>query len=283
MKEIIEKTKKNEMSDFKACTEMKKDIDTNLIRSRWYFMWLNRRKILATAVIVLPLLIVCFFYLLCEDLLSKNIDDSLISFVASSLIWLAGIMSLWLVSIELIAVLREKPFLKTTRIHLILITILLICELLIIYTDYSEGFIYFFGGMLLFGFLIEVCLCTYEAIIHLIEPIIELCKDDYSSIQKCKTITRASFYAFAYIIGDVVSVIFLLMVILMIIDPFANVDEYGDVYYNYGTGGVGLIVMYSILPIILILSTFSMKIFHNEIIKRSHRQFNNRTIEQSKK
>lgn len=277
MKETIEKTKKNEMSDFKACTEMKKDIDTNPIRSRWYFMWLNRRKILATAVIVLPLLIVCFVYLLSEDLLSKNIDD-LISFVANSLIWLAGIMSLWLVSIELIAVLREKPFLKTTRIHLILITILLICGLLLIYTD-SEGFINFFVGMLLFGFLIEVCLCTYEAIIHLIEPIIELCKDDYSSIQKCKTITRASFYAFAYIIGDVVSVIFLLNVILMINDPFAKVDEYGDVYYDYGTGGAGF-VMFFILPIILILSTFSMKIFHNEIIKRSHRQFNNRTIEQ---
>lgn len=276
MKETIEKTKKNEMSDFKACTEMKKDIDTNPIRSRWYFMWLNRRKILATAVIVLPLLIVCFFYLLCEDLLSKNIDDSLISFVASSLIWLAGIMSLWLVSIELIAVLREKPFLITTRIHLILITILLICCVLFILYTKSDVLIELWVCLLLFGFIIEACLCMYEAIIHLIEPIIKLCKDDYSSIQKCKTITRASFYAFAYIIGLVVSAFFLIMVILMIIRPlFAEVDEYGDVYYDYGPGGIGNIsvcLLFYILPIILILSTFSMKIFHNEIIKRSHRQ-----------
>lgn len=255
------------MSDFKACTEMKKDIDTNPIRNRWYFMWLNRRKILATAVMVLPLLIV-FFNLLYEmNLLSEIINNFLI--------WLAGIMSLWLTSIELIAVLREKPFLITTRIHLILITILLICVLLILYTK-SDVLIGLWWWLLLFGFIIEACLCMYEAIIHLIEPIIKLCKDDYSSIQKCKTITRASFYAFAYIIGIVVSAFFLIMVILMIIDPlFAEVDEYGDVYYDYGPGGIrniSMCLLFYILPIILILSTFSMKIFHNAIIKRSHRQ-----------
>lgn len=277
MHETIEKMKKNEMSDFKTCTEMKKDIDTNPIRNRWYFMWQDRRKILATAVMVLSLLIV-FNLLYGMDLLSEC-DEWFQKIINDSLILLAGIMSLCLISIELIAVLREKLFLITNRIHLILIAILLICGLLFLTTSFYHLFIFF----CFIGFIIEAYLCMYEAIIHLIKPIIKLCKDDYSPKQKCKIITRASVYAFSYIIGLVVSAIFLFKVILITINPlFAEVDEYGDVYYDYGPGGIqniGVLVLYCILPIILILSTFSMKIFHNEIIKRSYRQFNKLTIE----
>lgn len=273
------------------------DVDIITIHSKWQSLWQNRRKILAVAVMVLGLvlLLIGLFELLSEmDILSESgerfqeiKDDSIglkiIEIISKSLIWPAGIVSLWLIFIELKAILKDRPFLITTGIHFALIALLLTCGLLMLFTK-SEVFLSLFSGLLFFGLILETCLCIYEAIIHVIKPIIKLCKDDYSSKIKRKIITRASFYPFSYIIGLAVSTFFLLMVILFIIDPlFEKVDDYGDVYYDYGPGGFGSIVtliLFCILPIFLILSTFSMNIFHNEIKKRQISQPVNSTTEQ---
>lgn len=300
MEDILEeKTKKNESKHEIVDDRLETTMDpiNNSTHNGWKSLWQNRRKILAAAVMVLGLylLLIGLFELLSDmDILSEsgerfqeikddNVGLKIIEIISKSLIWLAGIMSLWLISIELIAVLRDKPFLVTTRIHLILIAILLVCELLLLLTK-SDVLFSLFVGLLILGFVMETCLCIYEVIIHVIKPIKKLRKDDYSSKLKRKIITRASFYPFSYIIGLAVSTFFLLKVIFLIIDPlFAKVDDYGEVYYDYGPGGIGnigMLILFCILPIFLILSTFSMNIFHNEIRKRQISQPKNSTTEQ---
>lgn len=221
-----ETTKKNEPRHeiVDDCPETTKDIGTNSMPNGWKSLWQNRRKILAVAVMVfgVALLLIGLFELLSEmDILSEsgerfqeirddNIGLKIIDITINSLLWTLGIISFWLIFIELIAIFRARPFLITTGIHFILIALLLTCELLWLFTK-SEVFSSLFSGLLIFGLILEACLCIYEAIIHVIKPLIQLHKEDECpSKQKRNIITRASFYPFSYIIGLAVSTFFLL-------------------------------------------------------------------------
>lgn len=281
-----ETTKMNEpkCENVENCAETTEVIDANHIHNRWQSLWQNRRKILAVAVMMVlgVLILIGLFDIMFEmnllqetgerfqEIKDDNNGLKIIDIIIESLILSVGIMSLWLIFIECIAILRDRPFLTTTRIHLLLIALFIFLELLIVLTELDFLF-YVFCFLLIVGFIMEIILCIYEGIKHVIKPIIKLCKDDYSSKQKLKISTRASFYAFSYIIGLIIGFFFLFMIILAITDPlFAKVDDYGDVYYDYGPGGLGnfgMILFFCGLPIFLILSTFSMNIFHNEIIK----------------
>ena len=256
--------------------------------SKWIFVWQNRRKFLSIIIIVLSLVLICLglSYLMIEknileesgaevfkDIIENDNKLTIIGTIIKILLWSSGILSLCLVLQELFSIIKSKSYQITSAIHLsVIIAVLISFDLLLVYPKWEDIAL----GLLFVGFIVEVGLCIYEILLYVVKPVIKLNKSDFTSKQKLKAIINASFYALAYICGLVCSFVMIYNTICLIIEPsFKKYDAYGDVYYDYGPGGsdnVALLIIFYLLPLFFILSTFGMNIIHNVIEKKMKKE-----------
>ena len=272
---------KDETSDNDDKELMKPNLNNKL--SRWRRVWQNRRKYLSVIVIVLSLMLICLglSYIMIEkkcledhggevfgDLIANDIILKITGTFIIVLLWSACILSLCLVLQELFSIVSSKSYRITSAIHFSVIIAVVISYDLLFYLKTEE----MAALGLIFCLIVEVLLCIYETGLYVIKPVTKLFISDFSSKQKLKAIINASFYALAYLCGLVCSFVMIYNIIFLIIEPsFKKYDAYGDVYYDYGPGGSGnvaLLIIFYLLPIFFILSTFGMNIIHNVIEKK---------------
>lgn len=165
---------------------------------------------------------------------------------------------------EFFSIFCGKPYRTTSYIHTFVVIVVLISYNLLWFTPWiNQESVFVLLGI---GFIVEAGVCIYEIVSYVIKPLIKLFKSGLASSQKFKTIFKAYLYVLAYRFVVVCFLIMLCYVVLLIVEPsFKKIDDYGDVYYDYGPGGFGnvaLLITGSLLPFILILLTFCMNIIH---------------------
>lgn len=258
MEETFDKTKQTGETK-QELVENRAEADVNIIPkySGWWSLWLNRRKILAAA--VMGLVLIGLFYIMLDiyvlqesgeryqEIKDDNFGLKIIDIIGVSLICSVGIMSLWLIVYELKAiVLRHKDskqFRKITGIHTVLILLLLLLTPLFYFIS-TEIVFGFWMAVVVPGFIIELILCVYEYKHYIIMPIAKLLQSGLNWMQRLITYGKALFYTTGYTLSVILLSIFIVTV--------SNFDA----------------ILFCILPITLILLTFIMNIFNNEIEKK---------------